>query len=427
MNKLNKNINIESDYIALIDLGSSYLRCAIISANDDITSDKVKILSVSSIPAKGFLRGYVVNWEDSESSIRTLVEKCEKYANVKVSDVVVCASSSIMSSEHLQYSVELGGHTITQTDIKNITEMSWQEVQKDTDKEYLHCIPIQYSVDGNKYIETPVGMHGLTLSATMNMLAVKPGTLKNIKKVFESSNLNVCGVIASSLAVCYGIANNEDKVNYAVIDFGHSSTSLSIYNYDHLELTVYCPIGGDHITKDIAQGLDISYKDAEQIKMKYGKAITEVSDDLTHIYYENIKTGEKREIQQSILTGIIKPRLEEIFVILRDKLKQFNISDKHINSAYFLGNGHKIKYLDVLVKNILDIKYIHEKPNDLSSNISFLVNHECLEHLGDNQFSSLNGLIKLIGSENQDLWLNNSSKKITNWFAKTWLWIKENI
>jgi len=187
----------------------------------------------------------------------------------------------------------------------------------------LHALPISYAIDGDKGIRDPRGMVGNKLGVDVHVVSAQPGPLRNLTTCIERGHLGVAGfALAPYAAGLSSLVEDETELGVTLIDMGGGTTSIAVYQHGSLVFTDVVPVGGNHVTNDLAQGLLIARSQAERIKTLHGTALAGPSDDRTAIAIQPLGETEEdgSQVARSMLTRIIQPRLEETFEMVRDRL-----------------------------------------------------------------------------------------------------------
>ena len=299
-----------SGTIAALDVGSSKISCFIAKIEPGRLSN-------------GIRAGAVVDMDAAEEAIRVAVDAAERMASVTIRDVVVGFSGAEPKSQTVGVRASVTGGEVGDGDVGRLIHHAQANFQPEA-RDVLHAIPTNYSVDGSRGVRDPRGMFGEKLGVEVHMVSVQRGALRNLELCIERCHLNVAGIAVSPYASgLAALVEDEMDLGVALIDMGGGTTSLSIFFEGAM---VYCdsvPIGGNHITNDIARGLSTPLSHAERMKTLYGSALASPSDEREMIDVPQVgesDTDSANHIPRSMLTGIIQPRLEETFELVRDRM-----------------------------------------------------------------------------------------------------------
>jgi len=325
----------KSGIIAALDVGSTKVCCLIAKieppARNSITGPKIKVLGVGHHAARGIRAGAVANVEEAERSIRLAVDAAERMAQVSVGEVYVNVAGGQPSSICYSGAATVQNEVISQNDVNKAigTAMAQSKV---VGRVLLHASPMQYCVDDAKGVKDPIGMYGARLGVEVNAVLVEQGAMHNLAMVIERCHLNVAGFVIGPYAAGRSVlVDDEMELGTTVIDMGGATTSVAVFHDGNLIYGDVLPIGGHHVTKDLARGLSTTIAHAERMKTLYGSALPSIYDDRELISVPIL--GERgvdalNSVPRSMLTGIIRPRLEEIFEMVQDRLEQSPVANK---------------------------------------------------------------------------------------------------
>lgn len=325
----------KSGIIAALDVGSTKVCCLIAkiepASHNSTTGPKIKVLGVGHHAARGIRGGSVVNVEEAERSIRLAVDAAERMAQVSVAEVYVNVAGGQPNSTCYSGAAVVENEVITQNDVNSAIGVAIRQANS-AGRVLLHASPVQYSVDDAKGVKNPVGMYGARLGVDVNAVLVERGAMHNLSMVIERCHLGVAGfVIAPYAAGRSVLVSDEIELGTTLIDMGGATTSIAVFHDGNLIYGDVLPVGGHHVTKDLARGLSTTIAHAERMKTLYGSALPSIYDDRELISVPVL--GERgvdalNSVPRSMLTGIIRPRLEEIFEMVQDRLEQSPVAKK---------------------------------------------------------------------------------------------------
>ncbi|WP_104991136.1 cell division protein FtsA [Deinococcus sp. NW-56] len=309
----------DNPIIVGLDIGTTKITTVIGEVGDD---GSVDIIGEGSVPSEGMKRGAVVNLERATGAIRQSVQAAERVSGVRVASVFVSVAGNHVKAITSHGLAAIRRHQeISQSDVDRAIENA-RAVPLDPNLEIIHTLPQEYVVDGQEGIKSAVGMHGVRLEVDVHIVAGTAGPLLNLRRCVQEAGLKVEGFVLQALAS--GLATleaAEQSQTVVVIDMGGGTTDVGVFKRGNLAHSACIPIGGDHVTADLAQILKLPHEEAENVKRRYGAAVPELADpDLTlEITTAN---GSTHAISAFELSRIIKPRLTEIFGMVRDEIDQ---------------------------------------------------------------------------------------------------------
>jgi cell division protein FtsA len=362
--------------IAALDVGSSKVCCAIAQVQG---KHNFEILGVGQQLSGGVKSGVVINMEEVVTSIVNAVHTAEKMAGVTIRDVIVSVNGPHLKSVNFTVEMNVSGHPIDDTDIRRIL-LQAKAAQEDPSLQTLHTVPTGYALDGAKGIRDPRGMSGDRLWVSIYTLFSKSSPLHNLSTCVARSHLEITSLVAASYAsglAC--LVEDEMELGVILIDMGGSTTSLTVFHEGQLRHAECIPIGGSHVTMDIARGFSTTLMNAERLKTLYGSAIPSVADDREMIIVPLV--GEKRgegmnQMPRSALVSVIKPRIEEIFEHVRARLLKAGINQFMGQRVVLTGGASQLAGARevasmILGKNIRLGKPLHVSSAEFSQDPSF--------------------------------------------------------
>ena len=314
--------------VAALDIGTTKVCCLIARLGGERgkgPGEELKITGIGHQVSKGLRSGTIVDLDETEASIRSTVEAAEQMAGENIQGVVVNLSCGQPKSRLIAYEISIAGHEIGDADLRRILDPSVLTNGLAKERELIHTIPVGYSIDGNRGVRDPRGMFGERLGVNMHVISGLSAAFRNLETGVVRCHLDVDHKVVSPYAS--GLATLvEDEIQLGVtcIDMGGGTTSISVFFDGELVHTDSIPVGGVHVTNDIARGLSTPLGQAERMKTLYGNALGSASDDrevITAPLVGEEKSSEASHIPRSMLVGIIRPRIEETLEMVRDRLQ----------------------------------------------------------------------------------------------------------
>lgn len=308
--------------IAALDVGSTKVCCFIARVQDD---GSPRIVGIGHQVARGMRGGAVVDMEELEHSIRASVEAAEDMAGERIKAVVVNISGGAPQSANVKVEVSMNGHAVNEADIRRMLDHG-RAHHESADRELVHAIPVDYTIDGNEGIKDPRGMYGERLGVAIHVISAGTGPVRNLQTVVNRCHLDIEARVVSPYAsglAC--LVDDEKELGVTCIDMGGGTTSIAVFLAGQLVHTDVIPVGGHHVTNDIARGLSTPLSYAERMKTLYGSAIPSAADDREMLKVPLVgedEDGASNQVPRSMLIQIIQPRLEETFELVRSHLEQ---------------------------------------------------------------------------------------------------------
>lgn len=346
--------------IAALDIGSTKIACFIARIIDD--EGNYKVLGVGHQAALGVSGGRIADLAAAEASVRHAVHAAENMAaedlkGYPLRDVVVNVSGNLAKSYGCGVEVQISGQEITDNDVRRALAKAQDEVFHE-ELELIHTIPTGYRIDGNEGIKEPRGMFGEEMEVATHLVASDIKSLKNMALCVERSHLDIEALCLSSYAAGLAcLVEDEMDLGTTVIDMGGGITSIAIFHNGNMIYSDSVPVGGQHVTNDIAKGLNTSIASAERLKNLYGNAMGTSTDSSEMIDVPQLgddHRGEVNHIPRSLLIGIIQPRVEEILELAREKLDESDLGTLTGRRVVLTGGGSQLQGLRDLAQIVLN-------------------------------------------------------------------------
>ena len=316
--------------VAALDIGTSKIVCMIArlepQAPQDVLrrrSHGVRVLGFSHIAASGMKAGSVVDLVSAEEMVRQAIDIAESAAGVQLESVVVSLSGGRPGSERFIANIELAGGAVTDGDRARVLAAASRHSVRGG-RAVLHSLPIGYALDAATGIREPRGMLGQRFGVDMHMVTADVATVRNLMLTIERSHLGVEAMVASPyVAGLAALADDEADLGAATIDLGAGTTTMAVFSGGRFVHADGFALGGQHVTMDLARGLNTRIADAERIKAIYGSVLTGGSDERDMITVPPVGDDEREPpqfVSRAALVRIIKPRVEEILEMARDRL-----------------------------------------------------------------------------------------------------------
>ncbi len=317
--------------LCVLDVGTSKVVCLIAKLAPADPSDmlrgrthRCRVLGIGHQRSRGIKGGTVVDMEEAESAIRLAVDAAERMAGVEVSGVIVTTTGGRLSSQHYSAKVSVGGKAVSDTDIHRVLEAATVTTARQG-RAVLHSLPTGFTLDRTRGIRDPKGMIGDELGAEMHVIGCDTASTRNLMLAIERCHLQIEALVATPYAAGLAVlVDDEAELGTALIDMGGGTTSAGVFAGGYLAHVDAVAVGGNHVTMDIARGLTTRLADAERLKTLYGTALSSSSDDRESVAVAHVgdDPDQPTHVPKSHLVRIIKPRVEEILELVRDRLKE---------------------------------------------------------------------------------------------------------
>jgi cell division protein FtsA len=320
----------KSAILSVLDVGASKIVCLIARLTPMEPSSalrgrthRCKILGIGHQRSNGVKGGAIVDLQAAEHGARLAVDAAERMAGVEVGGVIVNMSGGLLASQRFNAKTALRGKTVSEHDIHRVLEAASAATAR-PGRAVLHALPAGFSLDATQNVRDPKGMIGEELGVDLHVASCDSAAARNLMLVIERCHLRVEAVVATPYAGGLStLVDDETELGAAVIDFGGGTTTVGVFTGGRLIHTDAVAVGGIHVTRDIARGLNVSMSDAERLKTLYGACLASPSDDRESIAVHRLgdDMDHPSHMPKSELLRIIRPRVEEILELVRDRLK----------------------------------------------------------------------------------------------------------
>ena len=352
-----------STVVSILDVGTSKVCCVIaklrprneVYALPGRTHD-IEVVGIGLQQARGIKAGVIVDLDAAEHSIRLAVDAAERRAGVTVESLIVNVSSGRLVSQAYSAEVSLDGKPVKYSDISQVLRAGAEHALQ-SERSVVHSIPIGYSLDGEHGILNPHDLLGETLGVDMHVVTADNPPLRNLELCINRAHLSVEAMVATPYASgLAALIDDETEMGAACIDLGAGTTTLSVFMGKRFVFSDAIAIGSHHVTMDIARGLSVRLADAEKIKVLHGSALAGTQDDEVMIDAPRIGengTGPGHQVPRADLIRIIRPRIEEILELVRDRLNRSGFADAVGKRLILTGGGSQLNGIGEVAQRIL--------------------------------------------------------------------------
>ena len=412
-------IKKSKDINTVIDIGNNRISCLIgtsIKTNDI----QVKVLGFGQHASLGMNNGLITNMHQVANSIARAVEGAETMAGFPIKDVTCSLAGGRPITKIIRKNLKINNNKIVKGDLAKILRINNPEnIDNYT---LLSSTPIKYIIDNNNYVENPIGMYSNNLIADISNTYGNKALLKNIATAVELCHLSVKDFIISPEASGSSTMIKDERKNGAIIiDLGESITSIGIFIKDEIVFSDSIPVGGIHITSDIVRGLGTKSEDAEKIKILHGSALSNETDEFTNIEVPIISDEgniHNQQIPKAMLTAIIKPRIEEIFELVKNRLSHFNTKSNPIDKIILCGGGANLNNIRELASRYFETNVRIGRPIGLIG---------LPEIMQTPTFACLTGLLIKSLEKDRIPKLKEINTGLFSYFGKIGNWFDENL
>lgn len=357
-----------------LDVGTQFVRTVIGQILDDGSETSISTPSVVGIgiaPSGGMRRAGVVDVDEMVKAISASIEEAERISGIPINDAYVNISGGHIEAENSRgvVAVSRADSEIGREDAERAVEAA-KAVAVPPNKEIIHVVPREYVVDGQEGIKDPVGMNGIRLEVEAHVVAAATPSIKNLTKCVYQSGIDVSDLVLSGLAVGSGVLSKRQReLGVAVLDIGAGVSDLAVYEEGDVLHSAVIPIGGSHITNDVAIGLRTDTDIAERVKLEYGHAVPKEIKDKEEIDLGALSHGESHKVARRLVAEIIEARVLEILSLVRKELRKIDRDGKLPAGIVLTGGGAKLPGLIDATKDYLGLATQVGFPSELAGMI----------------------------------------------------------
>ena len=318
MNRAKENKSI----IVGLDIGTSKIVAIVAEMKPDGANGGFEIIGMGTHPSRGLKKGVVVNIETTVSAIQRALEEAELMADCKIREVLTGIADSHVRSFNSQGMVAIKDKEVSQFDIDRVIETA-KAVQIPNDQQILHILNQEFIIDGQEDVREPLGMSGVRLEVKVHIVTGAVSAAQNIIKCVRRCGLEVRDLVLQPLASATAVVSDDEKdLGVCLIDIGGGTTDMAVFTHGAIRHTAVIPIAGDQITSDIAMALRTPTKDADDIKMKHGCALSQLADPQEMIEVPGVGDRGTKQLSRKTLAEVIEPRVEELYSLVQSELRR---------------------------------------------------------------------------------------------------------
>ena len=332
-----------------LDIGTS----KVVSIVGEIGVDgDIEIVGIGSHPSKGMKKGVVVNIESTVQSIQRAVEEAELMAGCQIHSVFVGIAGSHIRSLNSHGIVAIRDREVYALDLERVIDAA-QAVAIPADQKVLHILPQEYVIDNQEGIKEPMGMSGVRLEAKVHLVTCAVNAAQNIEKCIRRCGLDVEEIILEQLASSYSVLTDDEReLGVCLVDIGGGTTDIAIFTEGSIRHTGVIPIAGDQVTNDIVMALRTPTQHAEEIKIKYACALTQLAGADETIKVPSVGDRPPRDLSRQSLAEVVEPRYDELFTLVQAELRRSGFEDMVPAGIVLTGGTSKMEGVMELAEEI---------------------------------------------------------------------------
>ncbi len=339
----------EKNLIVGLDIGTSKVVAIV---GEMLPGGEIEIVGIGSCRSRGLKKGVVVNIESTVHSIQRAIEEAELMAGCEIHSVYAGIAGSHIRSLNSHGIVAIRDNEVSTGDVDRVIDAA-RAVAIPADQKMLHILPQEFIIDSQEGIKEPIGMSGVRLEAKVHMVTGAVSAAQNIIKCVRRCGLEVDDIILEQLASSYAVLTDDEKeLGVCLVDIGGGTTDIAVFVDGSIHHTAVIPIAGDQVTNDIAVALRTPTQYAEDIKVRYACALTQLANQDETIEVPSVGERPARRLARQTLAEVVEPRYEELFTLVRSELQRSGYEDLIAAGIVLTGGSSKMEGVIELAEEI---------------------------------------------------------------------------
>lgn len=323
-----------------LDVGTSKVVAIVGELQDD---GQIEVIGFGMHPSKGLKKGVVVNIESTVNSIQRAVEEAELMAGCDINQIYAGIAGSHVRSLNSHGIVAIRDREVVASDVERVIDAA-RAVAIPADQRILHVLPQEFVIDGQEGIREPIGMSGVRLEARVHMVTGAASAAQNIVKCVQRCGLEVEDIVLEQLASSYAVLTDDEKeLGICLVDIGGGTTDIAVFHNGAICHTAVIPIAGDQVTNDIAISMRTPTQYAEEIKIKYACALSQLANLDETIEVPSVGDRPPRRLARQTLAEVVEPRYEELYGLIRDELRRSGFESMIAAGIVLTGGSAKME------------------------------------------------------------------------------------
>ncbi len=345
-----------------LDIGTTKV-CALVG---EVREGQLQIIGLGLAPARGMRKGMVIDVAEASLAVAEAVEQAEQTSGYDLSEALVSMAGEHISCTNNTGMAAIGRNEngVTVADIEHALNMA-QAIPIPHNRQIVHLIPRHYAIDEQEGISSPIGMHGFRLEVETHIVTAAKPALMNLSRCVENVGVAVHDFVMNALASGEAALDpNEKEMGVIVADIGGGTTDMALYSEGKVWHTKVFPVGGYHVTNDIAIGLRAPYEVAEEIKIQYGDCRPQEIDP-NFVFTVEPFGGEKIQVGRQDLAYVIEARMEEIFQLILEEVKRSGYEGLLPAGIVLTGGSAQLRGITAVAENVLNVPARTAAPRNL--------------------------------------------------------------
>lgn len=338
-----------TNMIVGLDIGTSKVVAIVGEVKED---GNLNIVGIGSHRSRGLKKGTVVNIESTVESIQRAVEEAELMAGCRIHSVYAGIAGSHIRSMNSHGIVAIRDREVSRADIDRVIDAA-QAVAIPADQRVLHILPQEYIIDSQEGVKEPLGMSGVRLEAKVHLVTCAINAVQNIEKCIKRCGLQTEEIILEQLASSYSVLTDDEKeLGVCMVDIGGGTTDIAVFTEGAIRHTGVIPVAGDQVTNDIAMALRTPTDNADEIKIKYACALTQLANEGEMIKVPGVGDRPPRELSRQALAEVVEPRYDELFTMIKAELQRSGYENLMAAGIVLTGGTSKMEGVIELAEEI---------------------------------------------------------------------------
>jgi cell division protein FtsA len=397
-----------------LDIGTSKVVAVVGKTSQD---GSMEILGLGSSKSRGLKKGVVVNIETTVESIQRAIDEAELMAGCPVHSVFCGIAGSHIKSMNSHGIVAIKDKEVVQADIDRVIDAA-KAVAIPADQRVLHILPQEFIIDEQGGVREPLGMAGVRLEAKVHLVTCAVNAVQNIEKCARLSGLQTNDIVLEQLASSYAVLTDDEKeLGVCMVDIGGGTTDIAIFTGGAIRHTAVIPIAGDQVTNDIAMALRTPTQHAEDIKIKYACALTQLAGPDERIKVPSVGDRPPRDLSRQALAEVVEPRYEELFTLVQAELRRSGFEEIISAGVVLTGGSAKMEGVVELAEEIFHMPVRLGAPKEILGLTDAIL---------DPIYSTGVGLLLYGQNELQERGSSTVATKSENIFQRVKQWVKGN-
>jgi cell division protein FtsA len=349
--------------IVALDIGTSKVAAIVGEVSEE---GELEIVGIGTHPSRGLKKGVVVNIESTVQSIQRAIEEAELMAGCQIDSVYAGIAGSHIRSLNSHGIVAVRDGEVYPQDIERVLDAA-QAMAIPADQRILHTLPQEYIIDNQEGVRQPLGMSGVRLEAKVHMVTCSVNAAQNVEKCIERCGLKVNDMILEQLASSYAVLSDDERdLGVCLVDVGGGTTDIAIFTHGAIRHTAVIPIAGDQVTNDIAMALRTPTQYAEEIKIKYACALTQLARPDDIIKVPGVGDKPPRELSRQALAEVVEPRYDELFTLIQAELRRSGYESMVGAGIVLTGGASKIEGVIELAEEVFHMPVSQGTPRHVA-------------------------------------------------------------